>query len=247
MVRLFRKLHSYLYLASVLFFFTLFYPALWLLARSPERNFGRIAWCRKAIAWLGSTVAGIFYRFHYEADINWSRPCIICANHTSNLDITAMVLLCPAEFSFMGKIELLNNPVTGLFFKTIDIPLDRESKVSAFRAFKKAQQVISSGKSMVIFPEGRIGEVFPPTLYPFKNGPFRLAIETQVPIIPVVIRNAWKIHWDEAKQFGSRPGIVHIDVLPPIETKGLTPEAADRLRDEIHAMIAKRWNGLRGL
>lgn len=247
MVRLLRKLHSYLYLASVLFFFTLFYPALRFFARDPERHFDYIARCRRIIGFLSSATVGVFYRFRYETAIDWSKPHIICANHTSNLDITAMVMLCPVGFSFMGKMELLNNPVTGMFFRTIDIPLQRDSSISGFRAFQRARQHIKRGKSMAIFPEGGIREEFPPRLYDFKNGPFKLAIETRAPVVPVVIQNAWKIHWDEARQFGSRPGIVHIEVLAPVNTGNFPADAADQLRDEVYGRIKKQWNSIGGL
>ncbi|WP_353185306.1 lysophospholipid acyltransferase family protein [Parapedobacter lycopersici] len=247
MVRLLRKLHRYLYLASVLFFFTLFYPVLWILAQDPERHFNRIARCRRIIGVLSSAMVGIFYRFRYETAVDWSKPHIICANHTSNLDITALVLLCPTGFSFMGKMELLNNPVTGMFFRTIDIPLKRDSKISAFRAFQRALVHIKQGKSMAIFPEGHIGEEFPPRLYSFKNGPFKLAIEAQVPIIPVVIQNAWRLHWDEARQFGSRPGIVRVEVLAPVVLNNSDPAGADHLRDEVYNRIREQWNRIGGL
>lgn len=247
MTRLVRKTHRCLYLASVLFFFILFYPLLAFFAKDPERNFHRIARCRRIIGFLSSTLVGVFYRFRYETPIDWSKPYVICANHTSNLDITAMVLLCPSDFSFMGKIELLDNPVTGMFFKTIDIPLNRQSRISAFKAFKRADDNLRVGRSMVIFPEGHIGEEFPPRLYDFKNGPFKLAIETQVSIIPVVIHNAWKIFWDDAKTLGSRPGILDIEVLTPIVTTGLQLEQADQLRDDVHRLIKKHWNKTGGL
>lgn len=247
MIRLLRKLHRHLYFASVLFFFTLFYPALAIMAKNPDRNFHRIARCRRIIGFLSSAFVGVFYRFSIETPIDWSRPYIICPNHTSNLDITAMVLLCPAAFSFMGKVELLENPVTGMFFRTIDIPVNRERKISAFRAFKHAQQNLLRGRSLVIFPEGFIGEEFPPRLYGFKNGPFKLAIETQVPIIPVIIHNAWKVFWDEAKQYGSRPGVIQVEVLKPIETVGLHLSDADWLRNEAYQHIKKQWNSAGGL
>lgn len=246
-LRLLRKTHRCLYLASVLFFFSCSYPLLYVLARNPERNSRRIARFRRIIGWLSSTSVGIRYRFKYETTIDWSTPCIICANHTSNLDITAMVLLCPTDFSFMGKSELLDNPITGLFFRTIDIPVNRESNLSAFKAFKRADNNLRNGRSMAIFPEGLIGEEFPPQLYDFKNGPFKLAIETKVPIVPVVIHNAWKIFWDDAKRLGSRPGTVQIDVLAPIGTAHLQLEHADQLRDDVHALIKKGWNSTGGL
>lgn len=241
MTRMLRKLHRILYLVSVVFFFSLFYPFLAILAKNPERHYHRIVFCRRIIGWLSSTFVGLRYRFNFEVPIDWSKPYIICPNHTSNLDITAMVLLCPVDFSFIGKIELLDNPVTGLFFRTIDIPLNRQSKMSAFKAFKQAEQYLRQGRSMVIFPEGRIGDVFPPRLHDFKNGPFKLAIDTGIPIIPVVIQNAWKLYWDEAKQFGSRPGTILVDVLRPIETAGLQSDHDVMLRDQIYQLIKKRW------
>ena len=158
-----------------------------------------------------------------------------------------MVLLCPTDFAFIGKSELLSNPVTGLFFRTIDIPLNRKSKISAFKAFKQADACIRSGRSVVIFPEGHIGDEFPPHLYDFKNGPFKLAIDTKVPVVPVVIHNAWKLFWDDAKQRGSRPGTVLVDVLRPIETTDVGPEHADELRDEVYNLIKKQWNNSGGL
>ncbi len=247
MKRLLRKIHRCLYLASVLFFFAICYPLLAVLARDPERHFHAIARCRRLIGFLSSAAVGLFYRFRFEAPIDWSKPYVICANHTSNLDITAIVLLCPSDFSFMGKIELLDNPVTGLFFKTIDIPLNRQSKISAFKAFKRADGHLRNGRSMAIFPEGQIGEAFPPRLHDFKNGPFRLAIETQVDILPVVIHNAWNVFWDDAKLRGSRPGIVRVEVLRPLPTEGLALDDADRLRHEVHGLLKKRWTATDGV
>lgn len=240
-------MHRYLYFGSVFISFSLFYPLLAYWARSPQHHFRRIALCRKLIGFLSSSLAGFFYRFEVEEPIDWSRPYILCPNHTSYLDITAMVLACPPSFSFMGKIELLNNPVTGLFFRTIDIPVDRNSRVSSFKAFKRAQERLAEGRSVVIFPEGFISEEYPPRLHGFKNGPFKLAIEMKVPVIPVVIHDAWKLYWDEAKQFGSRPGITRISVLKPIHTEAMDSSHADELRDSVHAVMQKHWRQTGGM
>jgi len=247
MKKLLGKTHRYLYLGSVLLCFSLVYPLLAYWSRSPQRHFTRIARTRKLIGWWSSALVGFFYRFEPEEPIDWSKTYIICPNHTSYLDITAMVLMCPPNFSFMGKIELLNNPVTGLFFRTIDIPVDRNSKVSSFKAFKRAQERLVEGRSVVIFPEGFIGEEYPPRLYEFKNGPFKLAIEMGVPVIPVVIHDAWKLYWDEAKQFGSRPGRTRISVLKPIPTDALEISDANALRDHVHAVMQKHWNSTNNL
>jgi 1-acyl-sn-glycerol-3-phosphate acyltransferase len=195
---------------------------------------------RRIIAFTSSTIAGIFYRIKEEQKIDWSRTYIICPNHTSNIDIMSLSLTVKNNFCFMGKDELLQNPVTGIFFRTIDIPVNRESKMSSFRAFKKASERLESGMSLVIFPEGTIPDDYPPTLYPFKNGPFRLAIDLKLPIIPVTSIDTWKVLWDTGKQYGSKPGICNIFVHKPIETAHLTIDDADALRDVVFGIIKQK-------
>jgi 1-acyl-sn-glycerol-3-phosphate acyltransferase len=191
---------------------------------------------------VSSALVGIFYSFKYEKAIDWSRTYIICPNHTSNLDITAMTSVVKTnQFCFMGKEELLNNFVTRLFFKTVDIPVNRESKMSSYRAFKRTSEALASGTSVIIFPEGKIAEEYPPVLNEFKNGPFRLAIELKVPIIPVTSLDTWKVLWDTGLQHGSKPGICNIFVHEPIETAHLTLDDADTLRDKVHGIIKQKF------
>lgn len=140
----------------------------------------------------------------------------------------------------MGKAELLDNYILGFFFKTIDITVNRESKMSSFRAFKIAAEKLKDNVSVIIFPEATIPDVYPPALHSFKNGPFRLAIEMKVPIIPVTSLDTWKVLWDTGLEYGSRPGICDIFVHKPIETAHLTLNDADALRDEVHAIIKQK-------
>lgn len=140
----------------------------------------------------------------------------------------------------MGKEELLQNPTMKLFFKTIDISVKRDNNISAFRAFKRASDYLKSGITMIIFPEGKIGNDYPPRLHDFKLGPFRLAIEQQVPVIPVTSFNTWKLLWDDGLKFGSRPGTCTIYVHKPIETVGLKLTDADALRDKVFQMINQK-------
>ena len=195
---------------------------------------------RWLFSFLSSLFAGFFYRFSFDEKIDWSRNYIICANHTSNLDITAIILLAKRNFVFLGKDELLDNFITGIYFRTIDIPLNRASKMAAFRAFKRAEEYLKEGKSVVIFPEGMISENYPPALQAFKNGPFKLAIEQGVPILPVSICNNWKLMWDDGSKYGSSPGICDICVHAPIQTKGLVSDDAEALKDEVYRIIDRK-------
>jgi len=188
-------------------------------------------------SYISSVFSGFIYRYSFEEKIDWSQNYIICANHTSNLDITAIILLAKRNYVFMGKEELLRNFITGIYFRTIDIPLNRESKMSAFRAFKKADQNLKEGKHLVIFPEGMISEIYPPVLQPFKNGPFKLAIENGVPILPRSIRNNWTLMLDDGKKHGSTPGICDICVHTPIATKGMETADVEELRNRVFNII----------
>jgi 1-acyl-sn-glycerol-3-phosphate acyltransferase len=201
---------------------------------------------RRLWGFLSSCCAGIFYRLTYEVPLDWTQPYIICPNHTSNLDITAMSLLVKNDFCFMGKEELTEGLVTGLFFRTVDIPVNRESKMSSFRAFKKAMEKLQSGTTMIVFPEGKIPDDYPPQLHAFKNGPFRLAIEAGIPIVPVTSLNNWKQLWDTGIKHGSKPGICHIYVHKPIKTKSLTVDDADSLRDEVYKIMKEKFDSLNG-
>lgn len=243
MIRFWRKIHTYLYLGAVIFVFIPFYPILIFLTRNPQRYFNQIVFCRKWISLISAYLVGIRFHIEYEDkdQIDWQKPYVICPNHTSILDITALTSLCPQPFSFMGKIELLNNPVTKIFFESIDIAVDRKSKISSFKAYKKADETLKSGKSIVIFPEGKIDDEFPPRLHEFKSGSFRLAIDNKIQILPVVILDAWKILWDDGMQFGSRPGVVHIKILKPIDPKRINHVESDDLQDYVYDKMNTYW------
>ncbi|WP_341867677.1 lysophospholipid acyltransferase family protein [Pedobacter jejuensis] len=190
-----------------------------------------------ANSFICSALAGVFYSFSFEEQLNPNQTYIYCANHTSNLDIMIFCILAKGRYHFMGKDELLNNPVLGIFFKTIDISVNRDSKISAFRAFKKAGENLEKGMSLIIFPEGKIDDHYPPKLGEFKNGPFRLAIDKNIPLIPVSITNVWKINWDDGAKYGSKPGICDIYVHKPINTAELTDLDAENLKNKVFNLI----------
>src|ERR1700761_4743559 len=221
MINPLKKIHAYFYRFNVAWIYFLFLPLIYYFSRKPERYI----YMNKMRTWWGffsSLFSGIIYKFEYEQPVDWSRNYIICPNPISNLDITMASILAKGDYTFLGKEELLKGFVTKLFFRTVDIPVNRLSAMSSFRAFKKVGERLRGGASAVIFPEGTISGNYPLKVIEFKNGPFRMAIEQQVPIIPVTSLDTWKVYWDEGYQKGSRPGICHIFVHEPIETKGLT-------------------------
>lgn len=237
-----RKLHRYFLICSMALFFFILWPPLKYFSLKSSRYRGMI-WLRKLWAFCSSALAGIFYRFRYEESIDWNRTYIICPNHTSNLDISAIsILLGHTDCCFMGKEVLLESFLTRIYFRTVDLPVNRDSKMSSFRAFKTAAERLQQGTNMILFPEGGIADIYPPVVNEFKNGPFRLAIELKIPIIPVTSLNTWQLFWDDGSKYGSRPGIADIFVHKPIETAHLTPDDADKLKDQIFETIKHKFD-----
>ncbi|MDR3696230.1 lysophospholipid acyltransferase family protein [Mucilaginibacter sp.] len=236
---LLKKIHVYLYVASVALTYFLFWPLLYYFSRKPSRYHGMNK-LRRIWGFLSSGFVSFFFSYEYEEPIDWSKTYIVCPNHTSNLDIAAMSVLVNSNCCFMGKETLKDGLVTGLFFRTVDIPVNRESKMSSYRAFKMAAERLNNGYTLIIFPEGGIADNYPPTLHEFKNGPFKLAIDLKIPIIPVSSSNTWKMLWDDGTKYGTRPGVGHYHVHKPIETAHLSAADADALRDEVYGIIGKR-------
>ena len=235
-----KKIHARFYRYSVGFFVALFYPLLYFYSRKPSRSAG-MNQLRRYCSFCSSTISGIFYRVKYEEKIDWSRTYIVCPNHTSSLDVTACNMALKNNFHFMGKEEFLKNWALSIFFRSIDIPVNRESKMSSFRAFKKAAENLKEGRSLVIFPEGKIPDDYPPQLNEFKNGPFRLAIELKIPILPITMVDNWTTIWDTGLETGGHPGINHVYVHKPVETTHMSLEDADKLKDEVFNIIDQKF------
>jgi 1-acyl-sn-glycerol-3-phosphate acyltransferase len=237
MIKLLKQIHRIYTLFIIIFFFGVFYPFYYLLSRKPK-YYSLLNKFRTLHSYICSFLIGIFFRFHYEEPLKAGQTYVYCSNHTSNLDIMILTILAKGSFHFMGKEDLLHNPVFKPFFKTIDIPVNRDSKMSSFRAFKRAGENLEKGMSLIIFPEGKIDEEhYPPQLQAFKSGPFRLAIDRKKDIVPISIADAWEKMWDDGGRDGTRPGICDIYIHKPISTATFAANDSDRLRDEVFNVI----------
>lgn len=234
MIKFFKKLHTYLFYGLILLIFGLFYPFLYYYSRQADRYYKQLTFIRKHMVLSAMALVGIRVKVTFTQPIDWSKNYVFCPNHTSTVDIGVLTYLSKLPISFIGKVELLNNPVTRIFFKTIDIPVKRESKISAFKAYKQGLTHLQSGKSLVIFPEGKIDDQYPPRLHPFKSGAFRMATASNTAIIPVVIHNAWQLFWDDGLKNGSKPGTIHVTVLAPIEANQLDSNNPEDLETTVY-------------
>jgi 1-acyl-sn-glycerol-3-phosphate acyltransferase len=164
-------------------------------------------------------------------------PYIICCNHSSYLDIIQMYNVVPRYFLFIGKYELLRWPLFNIFFKGMNIAVNRGNKVEAAKAFRKAAQAIDRGTSIAIFPEGTI-PAHTPRMKPFKDGAFKLAIEKQVPIVPITFLDHWRYFGEPMELMArARPGIARAVVHAPVPTVGLSEADMIALRKRIFDTI----------
>lgn len=170
------------------------------------------------------------------------QPCIYATNHQSNFDILTMSKIYPANTVLIGKKELAWIPFFGTFFVGAgNILIDRKNQSKAIESMQAVADDVKKRKlSVWIFPEGTRNRGRKEML-PFKKGPFRLAIDTQFPIIPIV-HEPLKNYLDfKEKRVGKKT--IRIKVLEPIPTSGLTVSDTDALmakvRDAMQVALAE--------
>jgi len=186
---------------------------------------------------------GFNYKISGSDVFEEGKSYVLVANHTSMTDIMLMLVLVKNHpFVFVGKKELAQIPIFGFIYKQVCILVDRSSNKSRFQVFERAQNRIQQGLSICIFPEGGVPEEHI-VLDEFKDGAFRIAIEHQLPIVPIVF-------FDNKKRFpfaffSGSPGKMRAKILPIIATKGKTQEAKNELKQQVRKMIAiELENGL---
>lgn len=238
------KIKGYLGFAFKLYFGLWFYLTLIFLypffrvAMLKEKWF--IAAFRLKQFWAILLQIGGFYWLQVSAAdkrIHRKGPVIYVSNHCSYLDIVFMYRVARHKFIFMGKDSLLKWPLFGDFFRFMDIPVDRKNKASSARALIKAKRFIEKGWSIAIFPEGTIpGSA--PVMIPFREGAFRLATETCVPIQPITWTNNHRLFSDPSNITGpAHPGIVRTILHTPVMVAEKQNNVSD-LSAELHQIIS---------
>jgi len=223
-----------------LLMFPFFYVAL------VTKNFDFVYKLKRVWARIISLGTFLFPVVRYETKkYKLPKPCVIVCNHTSYLDIIFSPFYIDHTAVYMGKYELLKIPLFKYFFIYLDIPVNRKSIKDAHKAFSDAGKKLDEGLSQVIYPEGTISENG--KLKPFKNGAFKLAVEKQVPIVPVTNLNNWKFLQNGGFfKSNGRPGIPRIIVGDPISTKGLTEGDIPGLKEKVITFInaeLEKFNG----
>lgn len=153
-----------------------------------------------------------------------NKSYMFIANHTSMADIMLMLAAVKNPFVFVGKKELAKIPLFGFFYKRSSILVDRENAESRSAVVLAAKRRLQQGLSVCIFPEGLVPDEHI-VLDEFKNGAFKLAINHQIPIVPLVFPDNKKRF--SFTFFSGTPGIMRVKMLKFVNTQFL--EAKDTL------------------
>lgn len=233
-IRVIYKIHIFLAFVSTLL---LFYPVLYFFLKDATRL--------KTAFWIIKVYTHVFHNFALIPPLVKGRknfpetgPYLTCFNHGSFLDITNAYNVMPRYFVFVGKKELKKWPLFQVFFLSeMNILIDRQSKIASYRALMKIAEQIDNGHPVALFPEGTMTKKAP-EMNEFKSGAFVVAIQKQVPIVPVT----YLTHWRRIENGGFwhgfvSPGFCEVIVHEPVYTTGMGKSDEEALAQKVHDII----------
>jgi 1-acyl-sn-glycerol-3-phosphate acyltransferase len=211
-----------------------FFPVLLVLSSS-ESLYPQFFWVARNI-WANIVLYGMGFipRFDRQEQMEKGKSYMLVANHTSMTDIMLMLRASKNPFVFVGKKELVKIPVFGFFYKRVCILVDRSSARSRSGVYIRAQRRLGQGLSVCIFPEGGVPDE-EVVLDEFKDGAFKLAIEHQIPIVPMTFYdNKKRFPWSF---FKGSPGVLRVKVGRFMSTSGLDISMRQQLKNQCRDLI----------
>lgn len=191
-------------------------------------------------AWTGVRIAGVKVKTVGLEQVDPKRTYIFMSNHVSNLDPPILVPLIPNRTSVMAKRELFRYPILGKALRMASlVPVDRKDRDAGIAAVRAAAEVVKQGINMTIFVEG--GRSFDGKLLPFKKGPFYLAEECQVPVVPVTVSGTHFVM--PKKRLAIKSGPVTVTFHAPIEPSefGSREELMEKVRTTINSALPPEY------
>ncbi len=186
------------------------------------------------------TCVALPYELVYRMKLDSKKQYLFCPNHFSYVDIATMALN-HHDTIFVGKNDMENIPLFGYMYRKLHITVDRSKLMSRYSTLLRSIKAIDEGQSLVIFPEGGILTMHDPVMSRFKDGPFRISIEKQIPIVPVTIPYNWIILPSFGKLFRwhKMKAIFHEPIDPSIYTLQDVDQYKQRVFDIINEELNK--------
>lgn len=171
----------------------------------------------------------------YVAKEDREMQYIFVANHISYMDIPPVLLSIHQPVRILGKYEMVKVPVFGWIYRIAVVLVDRSSPEARARSVRALRAALKKNISIFIFPEGTLNETGEP-LKEFFDGAFRLAIEMQTPIVPLLfIDTVDRLHYSSI--FSLTPGPSRVVHLPAVEVSGLTMSDLKSLKEKVHHLM----------
>ncbi|WP_207513832.1 lysophospholipid acyltransferase family protein [Longitalea luteola] len=181
---------------------------------------------------------GIRHRNFYELPHDKNRQYIFVANHISYLDAPVIVKTLHQKLRVLGKVEVSKVPLFGFIYRNAVVTVDRSSAMHRANSVRILKSVIRKGISIFIFPEGTFNETGKP-LKELYDGAFRIAIETQTPIKPLLFLDTWhRMHYGSA--FSLNPGRSRVVFLKEIPVEGLTGKDVEALKQRVQQVMEQK-------
>jgi 1-acyl-sn-glycerol-3-phosphate acyltransferase len=179
---------------------------------------------------------GVKHSVTYVHPHDTSRQWVFVANHISYMDIPPIVLMAPQPIRILGKFESSRIPIFGWIYRAAVIMVDRsnpETRAQSFRALKTA---LNKGLSIFLFPEGTFNMREDQPLKSFFDGAFRLAIETNTPIKPMIFPDTIdRLHFKSL--FTLTQGRCRVIFLEEVPVDGLQPADIPFLREKVYEIM----------
>jgi 1-acyl-sn-glycerol-3-phosphate acyltransferase len=176
----------------------------------------------------------IWHKKIYETPHDKTRSYIFVSNHISYLDAAIIVKAYRQPIRPLGKVEMSKVPVFGLIYRNAIVTVDRSSPVNRANSVRILKSLISKGISVLVFPEGTFNMGTTP-LKEFYDGAFRVAIETQTPVKPVLFLDAYR-RMNYKSLFSMKPGQSRILYLDEIPVAGYTSNDVEKLKQEVYQL-----------
>ncbi len=191
-------------------------------------------WFLHRIAWIMLYASCIFPKIKKENKLDHNKQYILCSNHPSTLDIVMMFALNKKPISFIGKHSLSKIPIFGYYYKSFNVLVDRSNLRNSYLAYQEAGKKLNQGQNLVIYPEGGIPKE-DIRLFRFKKGPFRLAIEKEVSIIPITFADNKRLF--PINYLRGKPGIARVTIHNEVSTKGMDETNIEKLKSRVYNII----------
>jgi 1-acyl-sn-glycerol-3-phosphate acyltransferase len=234
-----KKVLGVLYTIWVAFWFVLLFlfifPIEWYFLQNPHTKH-KAHYMNRIWGQILFFVIGMRLKVQYDFVPDPKGTYVFVSNHFSYWDVATAGMIVNNYFAFVGKMSVKNIPLLGYMFVKLHVFVDRAEKNSRAISMARSIKALQSGRSMMMYAEGGILTDNPPHMVrPFKDGAFTMAIQQQVPIVPITLYNNHRVIWHTDMLVW--PQTVHARVHAPISTQGIQPDQAEQLKEQVWQLM----------